>query len=164
MTDLRGRFHIRAGPALPTHAVGAQTFARGAEFKATMRYILYMFVAAGACTSAYGAQPPAQSAAPPRPIAAQPWSGARVQAAINRNIATLTACVQSANPGPGGATLTLRWMVGRDGTPLATAVTRDTLGDPGVRRCVEAEAATWRFPSPPTPQAVVTWSMQLRAG
>jgi hypothetical protein len=129
-----------------------------------MRCIFYVFFVAGVCATAHAARPPARSAAPSVPAAAQPWSGARVQAAINRNISTLAHCVQGARPGPRGATLTLRWMVGRDGTPVATAITRDTLGDPRVRRCVEAEASTWRFPRPPSPQAVVTWSMQLRAG
>ena len=87
-----------------------------------------------------------------------------MQAAINNNQGGLAQCVVNAQPGPRGAQITLRWLVGRDGLPLATAITADTLGDARVSRCIEAAASPWRFPRPPSPQAVVTWSLSLRAG
>lgn len=106
---------------------------------------------------------PSKPATKPKPPAA---GQASIRGIINRNqnqVVNCYAAVAEKKPDIGGQ-LTVKWTLGADGTPTATAISKDTIGDPQVAGCVKAKASKWKFPPPSGGVGVVkyTWTLKMQ--
>jgi TonB family protein len=104
---------------------------------------------AGRGLVAHSAFAPLIRAAPP--IVMGMLSPETIRSSVLRNIGQVRMCYQNAlqrNPTLEGR-VTLRFVIGVDGSMLAAAVSESTLPDPSVGECIAAAARRWILPAPP---------------
>lgn len=58
--------------------------------------------------------------------------------------------------------VTLQWTIGKSGMPQAVAITKNTLKDKSVGKCLKARAKTWKFPAPGGGVQVISYPFDLR--
>jgi len=58
--------------------------------------------------------------------------------------------------------ITVQWTIGRDGMPVAVAITEDTLKDKSVGACIKEKARTWQFAPPGSGVQVISYPYDLR--
>ena len=116
-------------------------------------------VAPRAPTSAPASAAPASAAlvtAPPR--GRTPIQAIRAQ---QGDVSTCYGRVALKDPSVRGR-ITVQWTIGRDGVPIAVAITEDTLKDKSVGACIKDKARAWRFPPPTGGVQVISYPFDLR--
>lgn len=103
------------------------------------------------------APPPAAASAPPGPR----LSPVQTIRAHQGDVSTCYGRVALKDPSIRGR-ITVQWTIGKDGMPMAVAITEDTLKDKSVGACIKEKARQWRFPPPGGGVQVISYPFDLK--
>ncbi|MCB9549458.1 MAG: AgmX/PglI C-terminal domain-containing protein [Myxococcales bacterium] len=103
--------------------------------------------------------PPTAAPAPVAPAAPR-LSPMQVIRNHNGDVHTCYARVALKDPTVRGR-ITVQWTIGKDGMPMAVAITQDTLKDKSVGACLKERARQWRFAPPGGGVQVISYPFDL---